>query len=650
MSIRPKLSSIVSSQLPEFIQADYPTFIAFIEAYYEYLENEVNTEYKSLRDLDDTLDSFIQYFKSELAQFLPSIVAVDERFLLENIKNLYEAKGTEASFKLLFRLLFNEEIQLKYPKDYIFRTSNAKWVQDVTFVVNATEGDVYDLVGKVVTIHTNTITIQTSVNRIRPNADSFEVFVDNKDYSNVEVGNIITVDDVVATIIPTLSKVSINVPGNNFYVGQVYTIPAFSGYDAKIKITKVGTNGQILGVNIIDFGSGYDHDFYSSITSISSVVTIPTFPLLGSSTNGFIDYGYISTSPYAVLEYCAPNYSGEILQEFYTDSTIDNNTQVDDENIAILNIKVGSYRKYAGYYAESDGFLSDAYKLQDSYYYQIYSYVISCVESIGIYKDIVKTLIHPTGMKMFGEQVLYNDIPLIASLDILERFVQLAVQDSLISSDIDTKRFNKPVSESLTILESRVSRLNKPISDAISVSETETLRFNKATLEALTLSEVETLDFNKPVSEDLILLETQILGFNKPVSESLSISEVQILGFNKVTLEALTVSEVETLAFNKSTSEALTLSELETLAFSKPVSESLTLLETQILGFSKPVSETLAVSEVETLNINKYFTDSFSLLGYLYWEANYADTTYVTTEAPAVINYSGSTYNITLNN
>jgi hypothetical protein len=61
MSIRPKLSSIVSSQLPEFIQADYPTFIAFIEAYYEYLENEVNTEYKSLRDLDDTLDSFSAY-------------------------------------------------------------------------------------------------------------------------------------------------------------------------------------------------------------------------------------------------------------------------------------------------------------------------------------------------------------------------------------------------------------------------------------------------------------------------------------------------------------------------------------------------------------------------------------------------------------
>ena len=32
------LSSLVRSQLPEFIRADYDTFVAFLEAYYEYLE------------------------------------------------------------------------------------------------------------------------------------------------------------------------------------------------------------------------------------------------------------------------------------------------------------------------------------------------------------------------------------------------------------------------------------------------------------------------------------------------------------------------------------------------------------------------------------------------------------------------------------
>ena len=101
--IKPKLSSLVAGQLPEFIREDYQTFVAFLEAYYEFLEANVNTDYKSLKDIDNTLDSFIQYFKHEIAINLPNL-PIDERFLLQHIRELYRAKGTEADFKLLFRI------------------------------------------------------------------------------------------------------------------------------------------------------------------------------------------------------------------------------------------------------------------------------------------------------------------------------------------------------------------------------------------------------------------------------------------------------------------------------------------------------------------------------------------------------------------
>ena len=35
---RNRLSKLVSEQLPEFIKGDHTTLVAFIEAYYEYLE------------------------------------------------------------------------------------------------------------------------------------------------------------------------------------------------------------------------------------------------------------------------------------------------------------------------------------------------------------------------------------------------------------------------------------------------------------------------------------------------------------------------------------------------------------------------------------------------------------------------------------
>ena len=40
MTITAKTSSIISSQVPDFMNTDYPLFIKFLESYYEYLEHQ----------------------------------------------------------------------------------------------------------------------------------------------------------------------------------------------------------------------------------------------------------------------------------------------------------------------------------------------------------------------------------------------------------------------------------------------------------------------------------------------------------------------------------------------------------------------------------------------------------------------------------
>lgn len=52
-----------------------------------------------------------------------------------------------------------------------------------------------------------------------------------------------------------------------------------------------------------------------------------------------------------------------------------------------------------------DGRLSSEKKLQDSHYYQNYSYVIRSTIEPELYEDLIKKLIHPAGMKAFMEQV-----------------------------------------------------------------------------------------------------------------------------------------------------------------------------------------------------------------------------------------------------
>ena len=61
--MRTPLQAVVNRQLPEFVREDYPTFVAFVEAYYEYMQSQ-GVDLNELRDIDTTLDSFVQYFRS----------------------------------------------------------------------------------------------------------------------------------------------------------------------------------------------------------------------------------------------------------------------------------------------------------------------------------------------------------------------------------------------------------------------------------------------------------------------------------------------------------------------------------------------------------------------------------------------------------
>ena len=61
-------------------------------------------------------------------------------------------------------------------------------------------------------------------------------------------------------------------------------------------------------------------------------------------------------------------------------------------------------RTYAkGLFTNADGFLSDKKFIQDSYYYQQFSYVLKTGKNVADWKNAFTRLIHPAGFKFFGE-------------------------------------------------------------------------------------------------------------------------------------------------------------------------------------------------------------------------------------------------------
>ena len=115
-------SNLIRSQLPEFIRDEYPKFISFLEAYYEFLDekqgtenNDLNNKAKSLRNLADvnqSLDDFENNFYEKFAALLPRDAEVRKDILFKNLNRLYLSKGNIESYKFLFKLLFNEELEI----------------------------------------------------------------------------------------------------------------------------------------------------------------------------------------------------------------------------------------------------------------------------------------------------------------------------------------------------------------------------------------------------------------------------------------------------------------------------------------------------------------------------------------------------------
>lgn len=152
-----KTSLLIDKQVPQFIREDYPKFISFLEAYYEFLENEqftnsvsqkndLTTQIKKLRylsDVDRSLDDFEDQFMNMYAPLIPMETEISKDFLLKNIYPLYNSKGSEKSFRLLFRMLFGEEITIKAPKNNILRCSDGKWKQEQIFRIDSIISSTY---------------------------------------------------------------------------------------------------------------------------------------------------------------------------------------------------------------------------------------------------------------------------------------------------------------------------------------------------------------------------------------------------------------------------------------------------------------------------------------------------------------------------
>jgi hypothetical protein len=298
-----KTSLRVAKQLPEFIRStdDYQTFVSFVQAYYEWMEqlNIGNNKEGAIRgthnlynykDIDfinpgETYNKFIEYYVQDFLPNFPKDALADKTKLVKIAKELYGKKGTPASYEFLFRALYNSDAGIYLTRDTILRASDGKWY--VTKSLRLASNDenwfltdnlrVFGILSKSIATIERAVTvgnrIEVYISNIQRLFQSGEdvIVVDNnnrnvyfKDGEIVPEGTSGS-STLSAKVLGSISSVNIN-PQKR---GQLYSVgdPVVfhgglreaNGVGAIATISEV-TSGSLRAIDVIDGGYGYRQD------------------------------------------------------------------------------------------------------------------------------------------------------------------------------------------------------------------------------------------------------------------------------------------------------------------------------------------------------------------------------------------------------
>lgn len=261
-----QISYLVQNHFPEFYKSEGPNLVAFMEAYYEWLESEQGVVGKSRDllnyfDVDRSVDDFVTNFKQKYLVNFPMLAETDQRTFVKRASEIYRSKGSQRAIELLFRLLYNEDITVYYPTKDVLRPSTGQWVVPV-YLELSLASKTSQFIGNVVTgSRSGATAVVSRVARRTLAGKTFDVAYLTNLVGNFQLNEIVLVDGLIEdspVIIGSLNQVTIENAGQDFAIGDVVdVISAATGRQATGRVTDVGpATGKIL-YSIEDGGAGY---------------------------------------------------------------------------------------------------------------------------------------------------------------------------------------------------------------------------------------------------------------------------------------------------------------------------------------------------------------------------------------------------------
>ena len=359
------LSNLVSSILPEFVVSDHPTFVSFIKAYFEFLDQKGNSRFAATTieknvDVDQTLDSFVTFFREQYLSNFPEKFEseINERFIVKSIKDYYQEKGNPRSLDLLFRILFGTSSDTEFPREKILTLSDAQAdtrpkiiLTNFQGIENFSEDESYQ--------------IKQTIKDDPTTGFRASAFLDDVKVVNFEGTNFIHADllDVRGSFIPTVPVQIFGLDGDATFENIV---PVFSD------------------INISNAGTGYTKNDTVVIKNAKGKV-IETLKIKKVSNTG------------AILQLEKIN---QLIPDF---GSYDISIESTGSNASLLlTNQIATITRPKVYKSQKSLVSSDSF-IQDNNKYQQFSYIVKAQKSLDEYSNLLRKLFHPAGAKFFGQ-------------------------------------------------------------------------------------------------------------------------------------------------------------------------------------------------------------------------------------------------------
>lgn len=307
-----KISHLVKYQFPEFYRENGDNFIAFMEAYYEWMEQEgnINSKLRSVTDLldiDKTSEDFLKHFAKTYMSELPPEIIGNQRLFQKHILDIYRTKGSEAGVRLLFRLLFNEDIGLYIPSYDIFAASDGKWVER-NYIEVAYNKNFPLYQGRVITgmDSQSRAFVENAISFTKRGFRVYALYITNI-RGNFRVGESISAEglDIPFTEMLRINgspvEVDVVASGIGFENGDIFEFSEHSD-DMKLVVSETGTATGTMEFRLEDGGTYYSMDANVNITAgsntsggdaIFEIASIRDTQDFGYSIESLVPYGDI---------------------------------------------------------------------------------------------------------------------------------------------------------------------------------------------------------------------------------------------------------------------------------------------------------------------------------------------------------------------